>query len=164
MSGQGYTILSRQLVCAPPGGIPAEGGSGVANTHTVQKKLSDSSTSSKLLLVGSVVFIISSFLAWQSVSIGQFSASANGWHGLGVIAAICAIAVLAIEVAHLVGAQFPLDAKLEGIIVAALAAGILLFTIIKIIDDDLGAYGRWIGLIAALIATAGGVMRFNESK
>lgn len=136
----------------------------MADARSVQEKLSNASSSSKMLLAGSVVFIIASFLAWQSVSIGEFSASANGWHGVGVIAALCAIAVLAIEVAHLAGVQFPLEAKLEGAIVAALAAGILLFTIIKIIDDDLGAYGRWIGLIAAIVATAGGVMRLNESS
>ncbi len=140
----------------------------MADARSVQEKLSNASSSAKLLLAGSLVFLIASFLAWQSVSVdtpaGGVTLTANGWHGVGTVAALCAIAVLAIEIARLVGVQFPLDEKLEGVIVAVLAGGILLFTIIKIIDDDLGAYGRWIGLIAALVATAGGVLRLNESS
>jgi hypothetical protein len=140
----------------------------MADARSVQQKLSHASPSAKLLLGGSLVFVIASFLAWQSVSFetpaGDVTLTANGWHGVGTVAALCAIAVLAIEAAHLAGVQFPLDAKLERAIVASLASGILLFTIIKILDDDLGAYGRWIGLIAALVATAGGIMRLNESR
>ena len=136
----------------------------MAEGSDIQARVSNASLASKVLLAGALVFFIDSFLAWQSVDFGPVSATASGWHGVGIIAALCAIAILAIEGARLFGVRLPLDSLLEARIVAALAGAVLLFTIIKIINDDFGGYARWIGLIVGIVLVGGGLMRLAEPK
>lgn len=136
----------------------------MAENRDVQARISNASLASKVLLAASLVFFIDGFLAWQKVSLGPISVSANGWHGVGIIAILCAIGVLAIEGARVSGVRLPLDSQLEAWIVTGLAGAVVLFTIIKIIVDDFGAYGKWIGIVAAIVVGVGGFMRLAESN
>lgn len=128
-------------------------------------RLSQATLASKVLLAGSIVFFVDSFLAWQKACFANLCGSANGWHGAGIVAVLCAIAVLAIEGARLAGVRVQLDSLLEARIVAALAGGVLLFTLIKFfVDDEFRAYGTWIGLVVAVVIAAGGLMRLADAN
>lgn len=134
----------------------------MASSGDIQARFAKASTASRILLVGSLVFFIDSFLAWQSADLGPITVTRNGWHGVGIIVVLCAIAIFVIEGARVLGVRMPLDRLLEARIVAVLAGGVLLFTIIKIINDDYGGYARWIGLIVGLVLVAGGWLRLAE--
>jgi poly-gamma-glutamate synthesis protein (capsule biosynthesis protein) len=55
-----------------------------------------------------VLYVIISFLDWQQVSFASLSAGINEWHGVGVIAALLAIALLVWEGARLAGVRVAL--------------------------------------------------------
>jgi hypothetical protein len=128
-------------------------------------RLSQASPASKVLLAGSVFFVIVSFLAWQRACFADICGSATAWHGVGIVASLLAIAVLALEVARLLGVELPIDHGTGARIVAGLAGGVLVFTVIKIlVDNEFRAYGSWLGLIAAAVVAVGGVMAFGEAN
>ena len=121
----------------------------------------------QFMLVGGVLLLIDTFLKWQdySASVGTVSVSAsrNAWHGWGLLAGLLTIVLLVWLGARLAATdlRLPISDTMAG---AALAALILLFTIIKVLTDNYRAMWAWIGLVlAALIAvgawlqvTAGG--------
>ena len=54
-------------------------------------------TTTKVVLGGTVAFLIVSFFNWQEVDFGVGSAGVTMWHGWGTIAGIVALALLAWE-------------------------------------------------------------------
>jgi hypothetical protein len=134
---------------------------------SIAARLSQTTLASKILLAGSLLFFIDSFLAWQKACVTgtNICGSASGWHGAGIVAVLCVIAVLGIEGARLAGVRVQLDELLEARIVAGLAGGVLLFTLIKIfVDNEFRSYGSWIGLIAAAAIGVGGLMRLADGN
>ena len=129
----------------------------------IGERLAGTTLSTKILLVAALVFFVDSFLAWQKACVGSICGSASGWHGVGIIAVLCAIAILGLEGARLAGARLPVDRTVEALIVGGLGAATLLFTLIKVLVDDFRAYGMWIGLIAAAALAAGGLLRVKEA-
>jgi hypothetical protein len=128
-------------------------------------RLTESSPARKVLLVSSLVFVVDTFLAWQKVCFGDVCGSATAWHGVGIVAALLGIAVLVLEVLRLFGIELHLDRGTEARVVAALAVGTLVFTVIKfLVHNEFRAYGTWIGLIAAAIIAVGGVMALGEAN
>jgi hypothetical protein len=128
-------------------------------------RLSQSSPASKVLLGGSVFFFVVSFLAWQKACFGDICGTATAWHGVGIIAALLAVAILVLEGLRLFGVQLGLDPGVQARIVAGLGGGVLLFTIIKIfVDNEFRAYGSWLGIVAAVIVAVGGVMALGEAN
>lgn len=134
--------------------------------------MSKMSTASKILLGGSLLYIIDSFLPWQRACVEgggivtDFCVSVNLWDGVGFIAALLAILILAMEVLTVANVQVNIgDARTRALTEAGLAAGVLVFTILKvIIDNEALAIWAWIGLVLALAIAYGGYMRYNESK
>jgi hypothetical protein len=134
--------------------------------------LSRMSTATKILLGGSILYLIDSFLPWNRVCvtgggvIADFCVSANLWHGVGIIAALLAILILIMELLVLGNVQVNIgDARTRSMIEAGLAGGVLLFTILKvIIDSDALAYGAWLGIVLALAIAYGGYLRWTEAK
>jgi hypothetical protein len=113
-----------------------------------------------------IVFVISLFLPWFTVSDGVFSASVNGlWHGYMYIALILAIAVLAQEVLRAGFEQLPfrLPVRHEQAMLVATAA-IFVLTVLSFVFKPAGAsdafasvnwgwsFGAFIGLAAAVVA------------
>lgn len=112
--------------------------------------LSSLPTERKLLLGGGLALLITTFLPWYSVSIGGFSASANGWHQLGTVAWIILLAVLVWEGARVAGVA-PVDEARANLITAVGGLGVLLFGVIfaiqRLTDGSLG-FGFFLGVIA----------------
>src|SRR2546422_11658277 len=57
----------------------------------------------QVVLGGSVLYLLFSFLAWQQVSFLGAHAGISEWHGVGVIAGLLALALLLWEGARLLG-------------------------------------------------------------
>ena len=113
-----------------------------------------------------IVFVISLFLPWFTVSDGVFSASVNGlWHGYMYIALILAFAVLAYLVLHAGFEQLPFKLPLgheQAMLVAT--APIFVLTVLSFVFKPAGAsdafasvnwgwsFGAVIGLAAAVVS------------
>jgi len=126
--------------------------------------MSKMSTASKILIIAGVLYIIDLFLAWQSVDLGPLlgSVSANGVSGIGVLNLLLAIALVAWEVMAVAGVEINAP---KSLISAALAGGIVLFTILKIIvDSESIAIFAWIGLVLAFVIGYGGWLRWQEHQ
>ena len=123
------------------------------------------STASKILLVASLLYLIDLFLPWQRQEGAFRDFTVSGWEGLGILNGILAIAILAWEIVRLANVQVNLPPRTAGMIEAALAGALLLFTVIKIIVDNEFLYiFAWIGLVLALVIAYGGYMRWQEAQ
>jgi hypothetical protein len=127
------------------------------------------STADKILTIGTGLYFIDSFLPWNRLCVdlailGNRCASANLWHGIGVLAGLVALLLLVWEI--LVAAGVSMSLPLPAWQVAAGGAGlILVLTILKIlIDNDFLSFGAWIGLILSLVIAYGGYMKMQEGK
>jgi hypothetical protein len=139
--------------------------------------MSKMSMASKIVLGGSVLLLIDSFLQWQRVCFGlgvlgaNVCAGASGWAGnggfAGVIMGILLLVLIALEVAKL--ANMPLNfaasvgpSKLEAYIgFAAVAFGILKFVLAV---TNHGALFAWVGLVLIIVVAYGSWMKFQEPE
>lgn len=134
--------------------------------------LSRMSTATKILLGGSILYLIDSFLPWQRTCapgggiFPEVCFSANLWTGVGFIAGLLAIVILVMEILTVANVEVNIgDARTRSTIEAGLAGGVLLFTILRIIIDSEALYfWAWIGLILALVIGYGGYLRWTEAK
>ena len=131
--------------------------------------LADLSTATKLLLGAGVLMFIDLFLSWQKqcvdTPIGDVCASQSGWHGWGTLVGVLVIALIAWEVAQLLGLLANVNIPVAATIVsAALAAGILLFTILKfLVDNEARSWPSWLGLLLAIAIAVGGWLKWKET-
>ena len=131
--------------------------------------LADLSTATKLLLGAGVLMFIDLFLSWQKqcvdTPIGDVCGSQSGWHGWGTLVGILVIALIAWEVAQLLNLLANMNIPVAATMVsAALAAGILLFTILKfLVDNEARSWPTWIGLLLAIAIAVGGWMKWKET-
>ena len=116
------------------------------------------SRGTQVMLIAGVLLLIDTFLKWQEVSVSVAgvevaSASQNAWHGFwGVVMGLLLILLLAWIAARLAGVDMSLPVS-ETLIVAALAALIFLFALIKNLADDYSTFWSYVGVVlAALIA------------
>jgi hypothetical protein len=117
------------------------------------------STASRILIIAGAIYIIDLFLPWQDFDLGG---TVSGVHGIGVLNLLLAIALVAWEVMAVAGVEVNAP---KSLVSAALAGGIVLFTILKIIADSDGmTIFAWIGLILALVIGYGGWMRWQEHQ
>jgi hypothetical protein len=120
------------------------------------------STASRILIVAGALYIIDLFLPWQSFDLVLGSRTESGASGIGVLNLLLAIALVAWEVMAVAGVEVNAP---KSLVSAALAGGIVLFTILKIIVDSDGmTIFAWIGLILALVIGYGGWMRWQEHQ
>jgi hypothetical protein len=115
----------------------------------------------KIILICSILLLIDTFLAWQSVTVGPYTASRNGWHGFwGVLLGLLTIAVLAWTVARMLKVDLPAP---DGM--TSLVAGIILFVfaLLKNLTDDYSSWASYVGVVLAAAIAYGGWMIFQAS-
>jgi 4-amino-4-deoxy-L-arabinose transferase-like glycosyltransferase len=122
-------------------------------------------TADGILLIAGGLYFIDSFLPWNRLCIKFATVSACGsanlWHGVGIIAALLAIALVVVAAIALFT---PSTMAIPPLVVPVLAAGILLFSILKIlIDNDFLSYGAWIGLVLSVVIAYGGYMKYRAA-
>jgi hypothetical protein len=119
----------------------------------------------KVMLVAGALLLIDTFFAWQQIEVEEFGieASQNAWHGFwGVMLGLLTALLVAWFVAKLAGVQINLpvsDAMLGGL----LALVILLFTLIKILDDDFTNFWAYVGLVLAAIIAIGAWLNIQDA-
>jgi hypothetical protein len=125
----------------------------------------------RILAVAGLLFFIDSFLPWQRECAGvagfSFCGSASGWNGngswAGVLAGLCAIALIASVALQVFGVDLGPSVPLPTIGAVA-AAGTVLFTLLKfllIVGNSIFVFG-FIGLALALAIGYGGYLKWRE--
>jgi hypothetical protein len=118
------------------------------------------SRSSHLIAWGGLLLFIFLFFDWQQVSTPLGSAGRSGWHGWGVLVGLLTIALVVWEATQIFAVKLDLPFK-GALLTAGLAAGVLLFTIIKfLVDNEFRHWPAWIGLILAIVIAGGGYLRY----
>ncbi len=118
------------------------------------------SPATQVVLGGSVLYLIFSFLDWQQACVdtdlGDICAGRGAWHGVGIIAGLLVLALLAWEAVRLLGLKLDLGPIPSNLVAPALAALLLLFTIITFLShNEARHWPAWIGLLlSAVIAGA----------
>ncbi len=132
--------------------------------------ISKLSQGAKLMLGGTIVFVIVSFFKWFKIDEDltggiDLDAGINMWHGVGVIAGLLALALLVWEGLRLadVKLEFGVSASLVSMVLAGL---LLLFTFIRFIDGYTGfdrTIFAFLGLILAILIAAGAFLNMQSS-
>ena len=113
----------------------------------------------QVVLGGTVLYVIMSFLDWQQVSVGPLSVGVTEWHGIGIVAGLLALALLAWEAARLFAIKIELPLA-PGQISVGLALLLLLFTVITFLSHS--AFRHWpeyLGLLLSIVVAAAAVRR-----
>lgn len=136
------------------------------------------STASKILMGGSLLLLLDSFLAWQKVCfdlgglgglVGNIDncASASMWGGsaswAGLLAGLLAIALLIWEGLQLAGQSIDVGQPASRVS-AYLGFGVLVFGVLKflLVVTNEPAFGAFIGIVLILAIGYGAWMRFQE--
>lgn len=118
--------------------------------------ISKLSHGAKLIIGGTVAFLIVSIFNWQEVDIsGIASVGRSMWHGWGVLAGLLAIGLLVWEVIRLanINVAMPVTPAMTS---AALAVLLAIFTVIKFLaDNEFRTFWAWLGLILAIAIVVG---------
>lgn len=116
------------------------------------------STTAKVVLGGTIAFLIVSIFNWQEVDFGVGSAGVSMWHGWGTLAGIVALVLLAWEGLRL--ANVNLTLPFSAAMTTALLGGLLaLVTILKfLVDNEFRTFWAWLGLLLALAIAAAAFM------
>lgn len=121
------------------------------------------SRGSKVMLIAGVLLLIDTFFAWQQVEILDIEASQNAWNGFfGVMLGLLTAALVAWLVVNLTGVELRLPVS-EAMLSAILAGVILLFTLIKVLDDDFTAFWAYAGLVLAAIVAIGAWLNVQDA-
>ena len=126
--------------------------------------ISKLSHGAKLVVAGTVAFLIVSFFNWQEVEFGNIAtAGASMWNGWGVLAGLLAIALLVWEALRLanISVALPVGPAMTSAFLAILLA---LFTFIKFIaDNEFRTFWAWLGLALAIAIVVGAVMNMQAA-
>jgi hypothetical protein len=126
--------------------------------------ISKLSHGAKLIIGGTVAFLIVSIFNWQEVDIsGIASVGRSMWHGWGVLAGLLAIALLVWEVIRLANIDVTLPVT-PAMTSAALAVLLAIFTVIKFLaDNEFRTFWAWLGLILAIAIVVGAWMNMQAA-
>jgi hypothetical protein len=125
--------------------------------------ISKLSHGAKLIIGGTVAFLIVSIFNWQSADLGIVSVGRSMWHGWGVLAGLLAIALLVWEVIRLanINVSMPVTPAMTS---AALAVLLAIFTVIKFLaDNEFRTFWAWLGLIIAIAIVVGAWMNMQAA-
>ena len=108
----------------------------------------------QVVLGGGVLYLIFSFFDWQQVS----TVGLTEWNGVGVIAGLLVVALLAWEAAALFQVKIPLGSIAPGLVSLGLVLLLLLFTVITFLShNEARHWPSWLGLVLS-IAIAGAAL------
>jgi hypothetical protein len=122
----------------------------------------------RLAGIAAVVLFIDLFLSWQKACantvVVNVCGSQSGWHGIGVIVGLLAIAVIVWEGLRLAG-QAP-SISLDANVVSAGLAGLAgVFAVIEFLShSDARHWPAWIGLILAVVLLAGAWLTYSAGE
>jgi len=117
--------------------------------------ISKLSHGAKLIIAGTIVFLIISIFNWQNADLGVISVGRSMWHGWGVLAGLLAIALLVWEAIRLANVNVALPVT-PAMTSAALAVLLAIFTVIKFLaDNEFRTFWAWLGLILAIAIVVG---------
>jgi hypothetical protein len=116
----------------------------------------------QIVLGGAVLYVIFSFLDWQQVSFGGISAGLNEWHGIGVVAALLALVLLAWEIGRVIEFKLELGSLTPGLVSAGLALLLLVFTVITFLSHNEARH--WPSYIGLLLSIAIAAAAFKRAK
>lgn len=109
----------------------------------------------QIVLGGVLLYVIFSFFDWQS----YYIFSDNEWHGLGILAVLVAIVLLAWEITRFLNVQINLPLS-AGQVSAGLALLLLVLTVIIFLDwSQFRAFGEWAGLILSIVIAGAAFVR-----
>jgi hypothetical protein len=119
-------------------------------------KLAEINHGAKVVLGATILFLIISFFNWQEVDLGAFGeAGISMWHGIGWLAGLLAIAIIAWQAIRLANLNLEIGVG-PAMVTAFLAVLLLLFTVIKFFaDSEFRTWAAWVGLILAIVILAG---------
>jgi hypothetical protein len=106
-----------------------------------------------LLVLGAFLMLIDTLLAWQSINVGGLSYSRNAWHGFfGVVLGLLSVAFFlnALVQGGIVESRYRLPHRHLAVV---LAPAILVFALIKNIDDSHSAWASYVGIVVAAAIT-----------
>jgi hypothetical protein len=126
--------------------------------------ISKLSHGAKLVIAGTIAFLIVSIFNWQEVEFeGIASAGRSMWSGFGVVAGLIAIALLVWEAVRLANINVALPVT-PAMTSAALAILLLIFTVIKFFaDNEFRTFWAWLGLALAIAIVVGAWMNMQAA-
>lgn len=116
----------------------------------------------QIVLGGAVLYVIFSFFDWQQVSAGPFTYGVDEWSGIGVVAALLAIVLLAWELGRAVDFKIALGSLTPGLVSVGLALLLLVFTVITFLTH--GTARHWPAFIGLILSIAIAVAAFRRAK
>ncbi len=117
----------------------------------------------QIVLGAGVLLLIDSFLHWQQVDVGPFSAHRTAWHGFwGIVMCLALVVLLVWTAARAFEVEVPVKAP-DGVTSLGLSALIFLFALIKAISDDYVHWPAWLGVVLAAVVGYGAWLIFSES-
>jgi hypothetical protein len=124
----------------------------------------------KLVFGAGILLFIFSFLSWNSVSVGPFTASADAWATgrgkfMGWLLIILLIWEAVLLVANLGKLTLP-ELPVQPILISlALGALVVLFGILRFFQGGSSrAWAAWFGLILVIVLAAGLFLRWQEGE
>ncbi len=133
------------------------------------------STATKVIGGATLLYLIVSFFAWNcvpGVDIPGVGSVGGGcaftlWSGIGVLAGLLALVILAMTVMRILGVQMPPTLP-TGTIVLGASLGLVAFTLLRVLIKPIPGVSvgimAWIGLVLSLAVAYGGYMAFQEMK
>jgi hypothetical protein len=121
----------------------------------------------QVVLGGSVLYLIFSFLDWQQACGGppgfHVCAGRSEWNGVGVIAGLLVVALLVWEVLRLLDVKLQLGNFTPALISVALALALLVFTVITFFShNEFRHWPQWLGLILSIVIAVAAFMRGKD--
>lgn len=112
------------------------------------------------VLGGAALYIVFSFFDWQQVSVLSITAGQSEWHGIGIVAGLVALALLAWEAIRLLGVKLELGSVSPGLVSVGAALLLLVFTVITFLShNEARHWPAWIGFALSVVVAGAGVLR-----
>ncbi len=118
----------------------------------------------QVILGCAVLYVIFSFFDWQQVSDFGITYGRSEWTGLGIIAALLAIVLLAYELTRAFEVKVPLGETITpGHASAGLAIALLVFTVLTFLTHGTARHWpAWIGLILSIVIAVFALKRAKD--